>query len=142
MADRVKDLLNELVLLNLNSGVTPWELMENISACEYTEINAKKINNGTICNVMFYDEGMFEKRKEKYTYSYYYDKEMKLSEIWIKKGTKKEIEWSRVVEEKLLIEKIVAVMHSSEQNYNIETFVNSLPNHLKELFRNTYCNAA
>lgn len=60
---RLKDKIDELIQLNLNKGIAPHELMQNIYQDEYIEVKANKHFDQLFCHVTFYDEGIFDEKR-------------------------------------------------------------------------------
>ncbi len=133
MKNNIKDLLEELIALRMNKGVTPWELAENIATKDYSEISSKNTDSGTECRVIFHDTEIFGDIKKKYQYLYKYDKDMILNEMYFIKKGKRALEWSRKQDESRLIDQIIQSMDESSSSYDIDSFITSLPHDLRIL---------
>lgn len=120
--------VNELIELRLDKGTHPSELMENISSDDYIEVSAKKLFNGVQCNVIFFDNSIFDDIKIKYKYVYTYDKEMSLNEIKLIKNKTESVVWNRKAEEKRILGQIIDLFSNSNMNdYYKSEFIKSLP---------------
>lgn len=129
----IKKLVDELVNLRLNKGVTPTELMENIYNRDYTEIKAKRHLNNLICFVNFYDTEFFGEKRVKYQYIYIYNQDNYLQEIQQLKKKNKEIIWNRETEESNLLESIVRLLRKIDDSEAVDKFNLTLPKDLKEM---------
>lgn len=133
----IKKLVDELVNLRLNKGVTPTELMENIYNRDYTEIKAKRHLNNLICSVNFYDTELFGEKRVKYQYIYIYDQDYYLQEIQQLKKKNKETIWSRETEESNLLESIIRLLKKIDDLEAVGKFIKSLPKDLRDVIDKT-----
>ncbi len=129
--------INNLVQIELNKGVQPYELVKNISSEGYQSIETKKINNTIICDVTFEDEDFFTDKKIICCYRYTYDETMNLIEISDVSKRYCKVIWSREDALKEAIREII----SSMGNLSItdqERLINNLPINLKEVMKKSY----
>lgn len=126
--------VNELVELRLDKGINPSELMENIASDDYIEVSAKKLCNGVQCNVIFFDNSIFNDAKIKYKYVYIYNKGMFLSEIKLMKNRNESLVWNREAEERKILDQIIDLFNKNQMNDYYKTqFIKSLPVDLYEV---------
>lgn len=97
--NKIAQKVNELIQLELNKGVSPFELMQNISEDDYYEVSIKRQNNGYICDVKFTEHDEYD-NSTKLTYRYSYDSTMKLMQISIIKNKNIQVAWTREYEQK------------------------------------------
>ncbi|AHF08373.1 hypothetical protein [Desulfitobacterium metallireducens] len=125
---RLKDKIDELIQLNLNKGIAPHELMQNIYQDEYIEVKANKHFDQLFCHVTFYDEGIFDEKKIKYEYRYIYNKDLYLQEVYQMKNKSVNLLWSRLQEEQALLTEIVELFRLNSKAFkSFKSFLNTLP---------------
>jgi hypothetical protein len=126
-------MLDELVKLELNKGITPTELASNIYSDGYTEVNIKKQLGILSCSVIFYDSEFFNELQIKQEYTYLYNKEFILQEILHKKNKNVELIWSRRLERTKLVQGIIQKLNEHGGKAAIGKFLESLPKDLIQL---------
>jgi hypothetical protein len=114
-------MVDELVVFDLNTGVTPSELASNIYEEEYTEVRMLKRFGLIECSIFFYDTEYFSDKKLKYEYRYQYDVDNVLQEIVQIQSKKLTPLWSRKEERSKLIANILEF--ASEANIKLENFL-------------------
>ena len=120
--------LDTLIKLMLTNGVSPSELSDNIFNEDYISISFNKTNEFIVGKLNFYDAGeVLQNIHMIYTYS----KDKMLIRIEeIENGTKK-ILWDRENREEELIEELLYFMSYSYDVKQINEFIFSLPENLK-----------
>jgi hypothetical protein len=136
--DSVNYLFEKLIGLELNDGVTPVELAENIYSQDYTEIKIKKHFDITNCHVFYHDTEMFGERKIKFEQIYIYNKEFVLQEIQLKSKNNFQILWSRAFEESKLLNDIKQTLFENNRIQDFNLFLESLPEGLKNRANNFF----
>lgn len=126
-------MLDDLVKLELNKGVSPIELATNIYADDYTEVSIKKQLGVPSCNVIFYDCEFFNDKKIKHEYIYNYNKEFYLQEILHRKNKNFESVWSRSLERTKLLQGIINGLNECGEQDTIDRFLASVPTDLRLL---------
>lgn len=130
----IKDTIEELVQLQLNRGISPSELMDNIVTDNYIEISSKKVINEIHCKVKFSDEDFFDSMRTKYTYTYIYDNNLCLKEIKEAHDNVQNLIWSRELEEKKIMDKIMRMFDEYKLSKKVKLdFIESLPDNLYEI---------
>lgn len=129
--------IKEIVELNENKGVQPWELVKNISTEGYLAINTKKVNDKIICSVKIEDEEIFTEKKYRHTYQYMYDENMVLLEILSIHQNQTSIVWNRDNNLKEAINKLLISMSILSDDDRMK-FINNLPKHLRSIMLEDY----
>lgn len=120
---------DKLVQFELNKGVSPFDLIMNITEDDYYEVSVKKQKNGYICDVKFTEHNEFEDVK-KLNFRYYYDKEMTLIQISMVDNGYIYTLWTRECEQRKLLSNILDLIND---NVNKKLFIEKLPKHLKKI---------
>ncbi|MDK8192226.1 hypothetical protein QP794_19225 [Paenibacillus sp. UMB7766-LJ446] len=119
--NELNKMVEELIVLDLNSGITPIELASNIYEEGYSEVRISKRFGLIECSVFFYDTEYFSDKKLKYEYQYSYDIENVLQEIVQIQRKKRTLLWSRKEERSKLITNILEF--AKDANVNLENFL-------------------
>ncbi|OMF66929.1 hypothetical protein [Paenibacillus glucanolyticus] len=114
-------LVEELVVFDLNPGITPIELASNIYEEGYTEVRMSKKFGLIECSVFFYDTEYFSDKKLKYEYRYHYDCNNVLQEIVQIQSKQLTPLWSRKEERSKLITNVLEF--AKEANVNLENLL-------------------
>ncbi|WP_338540626.1 hypothetical protein [Paenibacillus tundrae] len=104
--NELNKIVEELIVFDMNSGITPIELASNIYEEGYSEIRMSKRFGLIECSVFFYDTEYFSDKKLKYEYQYSYDIDNILQEIVQIQSKKRTLLWSRKEERSKLITNI------------------------------------
>ncbi len=121
--------VNKLIQFELNKGVSPFELMKNITEDDYYEISIKKQKNGYICDVKFSEYDEFD-NINKLIFRYSYDNEMTLLQISIVKNKNIQTSWTRESEQRRLLSEILCLF---DNDMSKKLFIDQLPSNLKIL---------
>ncbi|MEC0105353.1 hypothetical protein P4H27_00205 [Paenibacillus taichungensis] len=114
-------MVEELVVFDMNSGITPIELASNIYEEGYTEVRMLKRFGLVECSVFFYDTEYFSDKKLKYEYRYKYDVDNVLQEIVQIQSKQLTPLWSRKEERSKLITNILEF--AKDANVNLENLL-------------------
>ena len=127
--NKVTEDIEALAAFELNKGISPFELMHNITEEDYTEISIKKQNGTYICDVKFTEQD-YNYKNVKLTYRYIYDNKMVLMKIVSIKNKNINVIWTREFEE----EKLLLKIFNKIDKYDDKKYLYStLPENLKYL---------
>ncbi|MGW7162630.1 hypothetical protein [Paenibacillus taichungensis] len=121
LLNELNRMVDELVVFDMNTGVTPIELATNIYEEGYTEVRMLKRFGLIECSVFFYDMEYFADKKLKYEYRYNYDADNVLQEIVQIQSKQLTPLWSRKEERSKLITNILEF--ANEANVNLENIL-------------------
>lgn len=123
--------LKILIDLLLTDGVGPSDLAENIFSEDYISISFSKKGGYIIGKLNFYEkEEMLQNVQMFYTYT----SEKRLIRIEEEVNGSKRLLWDRKCREEELIEELLYFMSNCYNHQQIEDFVMSLPESLREKF--------
>ena len=124
----VKDKIDRLISLSLNSGVQPEELVINIYERAYKSIFVSK-NDNFITVELIFEENDIEKSNKKYDvrYLYTYSLDKILLKIDCIINNQKKTEWDRVLIELKIIDEIIEILKENTLNKQLNKFIKSLP---------------
>lgn len=120
--------LDMLIKLMLTNGVSPSELSDNIFNEDYISISFSKSNEFIVGKLNFYDNGNILQNVHMV---YIYSKDRRLIRIEEIENDSKKILWDRKSREEELIEEILYFMKFCYDGKQINEFIFSLPENLK-----------
>lgn len=132
----IKKEIDDLINLMLTDGVQPNDLANNIFDEPYTSIKYEKVNGQIIGNVTFEEE--FNYRKVLTTLRYFYNDSKQVIKIEEVTNRRRRVLWNREQKENEKLSKIICLMKEYHSEEEIEMFMNSLPNNLKNRLKQSW----
>ncbi|MBL0385914.1 hypothetical protein JJB07_04550 [Tumebacillus sp. ITR2] len=136
----IRDIIQELVHLRLDKGVSPQELSNNIFEEGYQEVRIQKIFEEIHCILTFVDNDMFSDKRIKIKYKYIYNQNQYLQQILNISNKNVLSIWNRDEEEmrliKLIEDQYLLMEKTSDE---LGAFLRSLPEDLQTLLSYSEC---
>lgn len=132
----IKKEIDDLINLMLTDGVQPTDLADNIFDEAYISIKYKKFNGQIIGNVTFEEE--VDSRKISTTLRYFYNASKQVIKIEEVINRRRTILWDREQQEREKLLKIICLMEEYHTEEQIEKFINTLPDNLKNRLKQSW----